>query len=406
VGLEQGRTLLIVDSLAALVGLSLPWSTSATMILVVLWALSLLLAMVPDVDLPLLGRVIRTPAGALPVILVVVGLIGIGWAHVPWSERIGGFDWFPKLLVIPLLMVQFHRSPRGHWVLLGFLLSATVLLMLSWYLYFTPYPPWRIKDVADPFKDRITQGTEFTLCLFGLLELAAYAWKNARFREASLAASLAALYFLNIMFATVSRTALVAVPTLLVLFGFRYLTWPRMVAFVAGLAVVAGILWVSSPYLRERVSNIPEEITTFQALNHDTSAGSRLKFWERSIEIMSEAPLAGHGTGAITATFSGITGTTRNATNPHNQIMTIGIQLGLIGVAILIAMWGAHVRMFCATGLINWIGLVVVAENIIASMFNSQLSDFTTGWIYVLGVGVTGGMLTKAGLIPYNGRQL
>jgi hypothetical protein len=36
------------------------------MILVVLWALSLLLAMVPDVDLPLLGRVIRTPAGALP----------------------------------------------------------------------------------------------------------------------------------------------------------------------------------------------------------------------------------------------------------------------------------------------------------------------------------------------------
>jgi hypothetical protein len=24
----------------------------------------------------------------------------------------------------------------------------------------------------------------------------------------------------------------------------------------------------------------------------------------------------------------------------------------------------------------------------------------------VLGVGVTGGMLTKAGLIPYNGRQL
>jgi hypothetical protein len=98
---------------------------------------------------------------------------------------------------------------------------------------------------------------------------------------------------------------------------------------------------------------------------------------------------------------SGITGTTRNATNPHNQIMTIGIQLGLIGVAILIAMWGAHVRMFCATGLINWIGLVVVAENIIASMFNSQLSDFTTGWIYVFGVGVTCGMLTKAGLIPY-----
>jgi hypothetical protein len=49
---------------------------------------------------------------------------------------------------------------------------------------------------------------------------------------------------------------------------------------------------------------------------------------------------------------------------------------------------------------VSWIGLVVVLENIIASMFNSQLFDFTTGWIYVFGVGVAGGMVMK-GRIPH-----
>jgi hypothetical protein len=29
-------------------------------------------------------------------------------------------------------------------------------------------------------------------------------------------------------------------------------------------------------------------------------------------------------------------------------------------------------------------------------MFNSQLFDFTTGWIYVFGVGTAGGMVMKA----------
>jgi O-antigen ligase len=46
--------------------------------------------------------------------------------------------------------------------------------------------------------------------------------------------------------------------------------------------------------------------------------------------------------------------------------------------------------------LANWIGLLVVVQNVFISLFNSHLFDFHEGWMYVLGVGVAGGMTLRA----------
>jgi O-antigen ligase len=58
-------------------------------------------------------------------------------------------------------------------------------------------------------------------------------------------------------------------------------------------------------------------------------------------------------------------------------------------------MWCSHLLLFGALNLVSWIGLIVVVQNFVSSLFNSHLFDFTEGWIYVLGVGVTGGMAAK-----------
>ncbi len=44
-------------------------------------------------------------------------------------------------------------------------------------------------------------------------------------------------------------------------------------------------------------------------------------------------------------------------------------------------------------GLEAWIGLLVVVQNIFTSLFNSHIFDFHEGWMYVVGVGVAGGMV-------------
>lgn len=59
-------------------------------------------------------------------------------------------------------------------------------------------------------------------------------------------------------------------------------------------------------------------------------------------------------------------------------------------------MWIAHLLLFRGNGLANWIGVVVVVQNIVGSLFNSHLFDFVQGWVYVIGVGIAGGTALKA----------
>ncbi len=82
-------------------------------------------------------------------------------------------------------------------------------------------------------------------------------------------------------------------------------------------------------------------------------------------------------------------------TNPHNQTFAVAIQLGLVGAFVLWAMWVAHALLFRGSSLADWVGLVVVVQNIVGSLFNSHLFDFTQGWVYVIGVGIAGGMVLK-----------
>src|SRR4051794_30369288 len=128
----------LADGLAVALVVSLPWSTSATGILAALWAL----ALIPNLDFLLLRRVVSIPAGGLPVLLVLLGVIGALWADVPWAERFAGVTPYLKLLFIPLFLHQFFRSDAGRNVLIAFLCSCVLLLVVSWLLLAWPGMPW------------------------------------------------------------------------------------------------------------------------------------------------------------------------------------------------------------------------------------------------------------------------
>ncbi len=131
-----------------------------------------------------------------------------------------------------------------------------------------------------------------------------------------------------------------------------------------------------------------------------TSSGMHLEFLRKSISIIGQAPIIGHGTGSIPEEFrrdaAGESGAAAIATvNPHNQILAVGIELGCLGAIVLAAMWCAHLWLFRATGWIAWAGMVVVIENVVSSLVNSHLFDFSQGWLYVFGVGTAGGTVLR-----------
>jgi O-antigen ligase len=215
---------------------------------------------------------------------------------------------------------------------------------------------------------------------------------------------LAIFFFANILYAATSRTALIALSVLFVLFAFMRLARHTAAALMGAVAVVLTITWWTSPQLRERVTDTFNEAVNYEPnSNNFTSTRGRLEFWRRSVIIIAAKPILGHGTGSIPEQFRqtaiGQTGMAGLETaNPHNQIFATAIQLGFVGTVVLLAMWIAHLLFFVAPGLPAGIGFAVVVQNIISSQFNSSLFDFTHGWVYVLGTGVLSGMVLRGGL--------
>jgi len=398
---DRARLARVADGLAAALAASLPWSTTATGILLVAW----LVTVVPTLNLAALRREIMTPAGGLPVILVAIAAFGMAWADVSLSARLAGLENFLKLLIIPILLAQFRNSDRGWWVILAFLGASIVLLALSWGLALIPGLPWRGRMIGVPVKDYISQSGVFALCAFALLGWAADLWRSRRRQLALAVAVLAAAFVANIAYVETSRTTLVISAVLVLLFGFRNFGWKGMIAAGIVGGVLAFALWMSSFYLRERVMLAIEEVQSYRAEHAASSSGLRLEFWKKSIVAAADSPIIGYGTGSIPELLSSATsrrtGTPSFGTvNPHNQIFVVAIQLGAIGTIALLGMWIAHLLLFRGNGLSCWIGLIAVVQNVVGSLFNSHLSDFTQGWIYVVCVGVLGGMVLRQAVPP------
>jgi O-antigen ligase len=387
-----------VDLYPVLIAASLPWSTTAVIAFLAIW----FIVLVPTIEPARFASSLREPASLWPIIFVGLAVVGMLWADNAWSGRLLGVGPVGKLLVIPFLIYHFSRSTRAYWVFTAFLISCTLLLFYSWLIY--AVPAWQFAgahgfDTAGvPVKSAIDQNQEFALCAFGLASLAVAAFRQQRRMLAAALGVLAAAFLGNILFVALSRTSLIYIAPLAVIFAFRHFDRRSTLYVLAALAVAGTLVWAGSPYLRGRIEHVATEYREYQETNRPTSTGQRLAYWTQSLGWIRQAPIIGHGTGSAMQLFDAAAVGKQGAWaekigNPHNQTLFVAIQWGLLGCIVLYAMWYFHFRLFRAGGFVPWIGLMVVVQNVISSLLNSHLFDFSEGWIYVFGVGVAGGLL-------------
>lgn len=385
------------DVFAILIAASLPWSTT----LVAVFAVAFLVSIVPFLDTKALLQLLRRPICALPIALFVLAAIGMLWSDASWRERLHAVGPAAKLLMIPLLLYHFERSARGLKVLVGFLASCVVLMLLSWIVTFEPHLALK-SDAAYgvPVKNYIDQSQEFALCAVVLAYPVVILWRAQKFWLAVLLIGVSLSFVANMLFVSVSRTALVTMPVMLAVFALLYLKWRSIVAIVCLTVFLGGLAWTTSPKLRGTAERFLSDYQLYHEQNAPTSLGLRLVFWQKSLRFISEAPIFGHGTGSIRGLFEEAAINQHGADaevigNPHNQTLNVAIQWGAIGVVLLYAMWLTHLLLFRGEGLAAWIGLMIVLQNVFTSLFNSHIFDFHEGWMYVLGVGVAGGMVLR-----------
>jgi O-antigen ligase len=420
-----------VDVFAILTAVALPFSTSLTAIFVV----AMLIAWVPFLDLRAFLQSLQRPIAAVAIAFFILALVGTLWSDAAWGTRLYAVFPTAKLLMLPVLFYHFERSERGVWVMIAFLISCTLMMILSWTV--TCAPNLTLKPATDAsrgifVKNYIDQSQEFTLCSVALAYPVVQLLRGRKIWPALALCAIGLSLIANMVFVVVSRTALVTLPIMFALFGLVHLRI-RTNLLILGAAVVVGLAaWtvpfgtvrsriapnlcavrsapaeapvsevVASPQLEWTIKTFKRDYQLYEEEQVPTSIGERFTYWKQSLRFIADAPLVGHGTGSSKGLFEhaaqapdwarGI----RVFPNPHNQTLNVAIQWGALGVVVLYAMWVAHVLMFRGADFANWIGLLVVVQNFLTSVFNSHIFDFHEGWMYVLGVGIAGGMVLKS----------
>jgi O-antigen ligase len=388
----------------------LPLSTSGQAIAVSILAILALLTL----DRVHFVATMRTAPAYLPVLLFGLVVVGVLWSNQPLPLAIKWIGPYAKLLLIPLLLASAFTPRQALQIGAGFIAACVVLLILSWASFLWPAGPWTwFKAPGVPVKDNAVQSGCFALCAFGLAMAAVRIWTQGDRRRAVAMIVLALLFFADVFLIYLSKTGAIMAAALLGLFVIHAGGWRRslMIAVPAVLIMVVA-LWASAPAQR-RLAEISTDINAGSGSSggvETISTGARIDFWTKGAEFLKQRPLFGHGTGSIKPLYQSLEATRPSpygeaTPDPHNQFLHIALQLGLVGGALLLAMWAVHMMMFKHRDFASVLGQAIVLQNFVGSLFNSHLSAVTQGMLYCLAVGLLGAVMRGARAIGSDRNQ-
>ncbi|MCE4542385.1 MULTISPECIES: O-antigen ligase family protein [Caballeronia] len=345
-------------------------------------------------------------AGATAALaLFVVLSLSLAYSSAGFAEAFDFLMKYRKLLFIPLLLLVFADDAgklfarAAVWSLFATLVLSMVLTYTNAFGWTSLGPMHADDPVRRPwvFKDHISGGLmmAFLVCLSFALAKAASGWRSKVLYLVAL------LALINVLFVLQGRTgqvvAIAYVAIYLVVQAAQFRRYDKRSRLLAGVGVAAVCVCIAAFVLYakdRRLADTAQEVSQFETQNKNTSMGVRLLFYRRSIELMSHRPIAGYGVGSVRTQFERLAsaqtgGHAAMAGNPHNEFFLMGVQLGLIGVALfvwfLIAI-GRECRRLAEPAKLIAIGYLFAF--VLGCLANSLLLNFTEGNLFVFLIGV------------------
>jgi O-antigen ligase len=321
---------------------------------------------------------------------VLFGLLLLGLAYGGANPGAGTryLGKYVDLMFVPLFMVFFRDPDTRNRALAAFAIAAVASIIVSHFIAHgllerNPVLP-RSPQFPGGFKFSITHSLIIGLAAFLFAVLA----REAKTRPHRIGfAILALLAAHNVLFMVIGRTGQVVL--VLLFFYFFVVTWGRRGLILVTLLSAATLLtaYATSDTFKQRTDVAVQEFNIWQPGNpSDTSVGLRLEWYANSLAIVREHPLTGTGTGSFPATYArAVSGRNMVETeNPHNEYLLIAVQLGLLGVVALVALfwqlWRYAGRLENPANRDLARGLAITY--VIGCLFNSLLVDHTEGLLF------------------------
>ncbi|MFO1350844.1 MAG: O-antigen ligase family protein [Gammaproteobacteria bacterium] len=329
-------------------------------------------------------------------------VVGVFYSTAPWSLALHTLRDYRELLYLPLLLTVFAEAQWRCRAYRAFLAAMALTVVVSYLRLLGIIPPGAAGREYTAFKSPITHGV---LLAFALYLFAAQYRLQSHWRW--LWAGLFLLGATNLLLLNNSRTGYILFFALLLLFMFQHWRWRGALAAIALGAAIAVGAYGGSAAFSLRTHQVLTDITETQSVV--TSGGLRLAFYRHTLDLIASHPWFGGGTGSFAQEYAKLadTASAYATTNPHNEYLLVTTQLGLTGLALLLALglrqwrWSLALeptRRHAAQAL-----MITMA---IGCLFNSLLLDFTEGHFYAYLSAILYGGLGAGSSIAYLDKPL
>lgn len=340
-------------------------------------------------------------------LIIIIFLVSVLWSVGYINVALVALIKHAKILEIPLLFILIKNIKEARVGIFYFMIGQTFLLISSWLLFLNIDIPWAFSSQNNTvvFSSYLDQSMIF-------VAMAAIFWhlRNENIWPKALSITTAFAALTNVFLFLDGRTghimgiAAIALSTMWVV-PKKY----RIIAFVVTPFFLTVALFFGSNQFQNRILTASSELGNYMKQGEiHSSSGWRLNAWHQSVKAIIENPLYGHGVGSWAVTVKRIQGDSDSSifaegssSNPHQEFLLWGVELGLGGIFLLIIFllfiareaWQFSVNIQRAV-------LAVLAALIIACLFNSAIFDDLIGdyFCIVLGLLMALGFRTKEGL--------
>ncbi len=348
----------------------------------------------------------------VPAVLVIclAFALSLAWTDADLGDALTIAVKHAKAIEIVLLVGLIRTAREARIAIAAFALGQAVYVLTAWLLVAGVPIGWADNHQGQyaVFSSYLDQSLIFATSAGVIWHL-----RSLRLWPGWLAAVVAVAALVNVLLFQQGRTGY------LVAFAMIALTilWDlprrwRLLCLVAVPAAVMTVLYFGSQTFHGRVSKIvPEGQAYAQQSEIVTSSGWRLNAWHRSLQGIRESPLIGHGVGNWTDTVKRLEGSSAtkvfgsgNGSNPHQEYLLWGVELGVPGVLLLVALMVCifkDARGFDAP--VARSTQSVLTAMAIACLFNSSLYDGLIGDFFVVTLGLLLALGVRTRLSPAPG---
>lgn len=379
---------LLLDSLAkysaVLTAFVLPLSTALTEIMFVVTVVLNLAAgnWREKYDLIAKNRV-----ALIMLLFFALFILGLTYSTAPFIDSLKMLGKYDKILFAVLFMPLFIDEKWRKKAINAFIVSVSLILIAAYSVIISHHYAWFLGKYVDYFAAKHIFYSLIIAFAAYLLILKIYDVKDLKHRL--IYGLLLILMLFYLFFMQDSRSGYWVFFGLLILFCLQI--FGKKGLLFAGISLVLLIGLVSfSPVFKGKLQQTISEVKTYQQ-NSFTSIGLRMEFAANSIYLLKQHPILGTGTGSFAheyATLKPKSGVL--TTNPHNQYLFMGVEFGVLGILVLLLMFGW--QLWYSRYLpkdVKFIAQGLVLAIMLGSLANSWIFDANEGHFYAFFVAVT-----------------